>query len=133
MTSRVLIVDDNPSHRLLTRRAASRALPHLRFIEAQSLIEAQRLQDTHYELVLLDLNLGDGDGLDFLRGYRRLFSLEHAPVVIVSTSDLEHELNAAYREGANACIRKSTEPAEFARMVRDAAAFFLRPAARERT
>ncbi len=52
-------------------------------------------------VVLLDLKLAGEHGLEFLRGLRRDARLSRLPVIILTTSDDPHDIEACYRDGAN--------------------------------
>jgi len=61
----VLIVDDNADFQLVTSDLAK--LYHCSTKQATSLREARRLcRDERFDLVMIDLNLPDGNGIDLL-------------------------------------------------------------------
>ncbi len=72
---------------------------------AQKLVLARELRP---DLVLLDLNMRDGDGLDMLRGLRAARS--EARVVMVTVSDSGEDVVAALRGGAEGYLLKDMEP-----------------------
>ena len=56
-----------------------------------------------FDLLILDINLPDGSGLDFLRAFRR----EHAaPVILLTANDLETDIVAGLELGADDYITK---------------------------
>jgi CheY-like chemotaxis protein len=59
------------------------------------------------DLILLDLNLPKRDGREVLKIIKDDSKLKEIPVVIVSTSDREEDLNYAFSTGAIAYISKS--------------------------
>jgi two-component system, chemotaxis family, response regulator Rcp1 len=59
------------------------------------------------DLILLDLNLPKRDGREVLKIVKDDAKLKEIPVVIVSTSDREEDLNYAFATGAAAYISKS--------------------------
>ncbi len=73
---RTLIIDDEWLIRLELRRMLQ-PLTHIRIVgEAATVAEAVQLAETqHPDLVFLDLQLGDGSGLDFLNQSQAAFSL----------------------------------------------------------
>ena len=96
---RVLIVDDHP----LFRRGLVqllRTIPAFVLVgEAASGAEGLALaRELRPDLILLDLNMRDGDGLDMLRGLRTARS--EARVVMVTVSDSGEDVVAALRGGA---------------------------------
>lgn len=106
---RVLIVDDHP----LFRRGLVqllRTIPAFVLVgEAASGAEGLELaRELRPDLVLLDLNMRDGDGLDMLRGLRAARS--EARVVMVTVSDSGEDVVAALRGGAEGYLLKDMEP-----------------------
>ncbi len=106
---RVLIVDDHP----LFRRGLVqllRTIPAFVLVgEAGSGAEGLALaRELRPDLILLDLNMRDGDGLDMLRGLRTARS--KARVVMVTVSDSGEDVVAALRGGAEGYLLKDMEP-----------------------
>jgi len=64
----------------------------------------ERIEDTGYDLVLLDLGLPDGSGLDLLRGWRRE-GLD-VPVLVLTARDLVDEKVAGLNAGADDYLTK---------------------------
>ncbi len=106
---RVLIVDDHP----LFRRGLVqllRTIPAFVLVgEAASGAEGLALvRELRPDLILLDLNMRDGDGLDMLRALRTARS--EARVVMVTVSDSGEDVVAALRGGAEGYLLKDMEP-----------------------
>jgi len=79
----------------------------------------QLLASVRPKLVISDLRLPDGDGLDILRAAT---ILEPAPPVIIVTAFATRAARAAARElGARAFLAKPFAVAEFSRLVEDLA------------
>lgn len=80
---RILIVDDSPEDREHYRRSLAREEEHgYDFVEAESGADGLALfGNTPPDCVLLDYNLPDMNGLEFLQEIRR--SIKYAPVAIV--------------------------------------------------
>lgn len=106
---RVLIVDDHPLFRRglvqLLRTIPAFVLVGEAASGAEGLVLARELRP---DLVLLDLNMRDGDGLDMLRGLRAARS--EARVVMVTVSDSGEDVVAALRGGAEGYLLKDMEP-----------------------
>jgi DNA-binding response OmpR family regulator len=69
-----------------------------------------------FDLVLLDLNLPDGDGLDWLRQVRRSGSV--MPVLIMTARDALPDRVAGLDEGADDYVVKPFEPEELLALLR---------------
>jgi PAS domain S-box-containing protein/putative nucleotidyltransferase with HDIG domain len=103
----ILYLEDNPNDALLTKRALHTASPDFSVDIVHSLHDAfQRLEDSsaNYNLVLTDLNLPDGNGLNLLNHIRSK-RLPYAVVVVTGRSD-EDTAIAALKAGADDYITK---------------------------
>lgn len=60
------------------------------------------------DLILLDLNMPGIDGHEALRRIKSDAGLKRVPIVVLSTSELESEIQKTYDEGANSFITKPT-------------------------
>ena len=75
-------------------------------------------------LILLDLNLPDMDGAEILRQLKDNLHLKRTPVVILTTTDDEREVQRCYDLGCNVYITKPVDYARFATAVRQLGLFF---------
>jgi len=66
------------------------------------------------DLILLDLNMPRVDGYEALRQIKSSERLRHIPVVVLSTSDSESDIQQTYDGGVNSFI---TKPAGFEELV----------------
>jgi two-component system KDP operon response regulator KdpE len=116
----ILHVEDEPLNRELLRAILDRApdarLRSAQIDEAADLGAARSLMTTNPpDLVLLDVRLPDGNGLDFLREVR---SHEPSPrVVVMSASVLAVERDEAIRAGCDAFLGKPYTRAELTAML----------------
>lgn len=84
---KLLYVEDNPFDRDLTRRALLKQLPGLAWDTAASVGEAvAKLDSQKYDVVLLDMWLQDGCGMDVLLHVRRQ-GIELAVVMVTGSGD----------------------------------------------
>ena len=120
----VLLVEDNPDHEELIRRAFAERQPKVALAVARHGEEALdylhrrgNYQDPSTSprprLILLDLRLPRVDGLEVLGEIKSTPSLRSMPVVVLTTSDSEHDVQRAYAQHANSYLVK---PAEFSRI-----------------
>lgn len=58
------------------------------------------------DLIFLDLNLPKRTGFEILQEIRANPALRPTPVVILTSSENERDVNAAYRSGANLYVKK---------------------------
>lgn len=74
-------------------------------------------------LVLLDLNLPDMSGVDILANLKSNNHLKRFPVVILTTTDDEREIQRCYDLGANVYITKPVNYEGFANAIRQLGLF----------
>ena len=108
MSLRVLVVEDDKEIRALVQSAL--ALEGFEVQTAVSLSEAQALvQHSPPELIVLDLGLPDGEGLQLVQEVRRLSSL---PIVVISARHQEAQKIALLDAGADDYLSKPFSVAE---------------------
>lgn len=76
-------------------------------------------------LVLLDLNLPGTSGLDVLEAIKSDETLRRIPVVVLTSSQSDDDVQRAYMAHANACLIKPVDPSEFISLVQTVADFWL--------
>jgi CheY-like chemotaxis protein len=121
----ILLVEDNPADVKITQRAlresnlsvelivlrdGQEALDYLLRSGAHATDPAWRSPD----LILLDLNLPRVSGHEVLTRIRAQEALNTVPVIVLTTSRREQDVQAVYAAGANTYIEK---PQDFARFV----------------
>ena len=98
----LLIVEDDPTLGEGIRLALQ--APELRPQLCRSLADAgELLSRRSFDLLILDINLPDGNGLDFLRALRRESAV---PVILLTANDLETDIVAGLELGADDYITK---------------------------
>ena len=101
-TSSVLIVDDDPNIYMLLLHGLK--LPEVRFEYCGTAADAvQKLTSKHFDAVLLDLGLPDGNGFDVMRSFS---PDEVTRFIIITADDTPEALVEAVRERAYSFIRK---------------------------
>ena len=116
----ILLVEDNPMEVDLTRRAlASRKMTDCLEVvrngeEALAHLKRWEAGEPTPAVVLLDIKLPRQSGLDFLRALKAHSELRSVPVVVLTTSAEDSDIQAAYALGANSYIIK---PVEFEKFV----------------
>ena len=109
----VLVVDDEPAIRESLAFALER--DGFEVLEAASLKAARALEDQQVELIILDLVLPDGNGLDFLRALRMKSDI---PVIVLTSRDEETDRVVGLEMGADDYVLKPFSPREVAARVR---------------
>jgi DNA-binding response OmpR family regulator len=121
---RILLIEDNDDHAELVNRCfadnesdiellrlvdGEAALDWFACKQSATLDDRERLPD----LVLLDLRLPKVDGMEVLGYIKKREDLRFMPVVILSTSDADADIIAAYGSYANSYVVK---PLDFDRL-----------------
>ena len=75
-------------------------------------------------LLLLDLNLPDMTGVDILKVVKENEHLKRAPVVILTTTDDQREIQRCYDLGCNVYITKPVNYEGFSNAIRQLGLFF---------
>lgn len=75
-------------------------------------------------LVLLDLNLPDMTGVDILEKVKSNEHTKRSPVVVLTTTDDQREIQRCYDLGANVYITKPVDYVGFANAIRQLGLFF---------
>lgn len=119
----IVLIEDNPMDLDLTRRAfVRRRLANPLIIardgaEAVELFEGWLPDRSPPAVVLLDLKLPKIDGLEVLRRLKAHALLAPVPVVVLTTSTEDADVQMAYRLGANSYIVKPVDFDKFVEVV----------------
>lgn len=115
----ILLIEDNPMDLDLTMRAfARRNLTNKIVIardgqEALDLIASWGIDRPRPVVILLDMNLPKVSGLEVLRQLRSNPAFKTIPVVMLTSSNEDKDIQAAYALGANSYIVKPVDFDQF--------------------
>ncbi|MFN7944518.1 MAG: response regulator [Blastocatellia bacterium] len=118
-TPPILLVEDNPMDLELTLRAFNkRRLSNPIEIardgaEALSFLSRWDAGETRPAVILLDLKLPRVDGMEVLRQLKTHPEYSTIPVVILTTSSEDRDINTAYQLGVNSYIIKPVDFEKF--------------------
>ncbi|MBN9500821.1 MAG: two-component system response regulator [Armatimonadetes bacterium 55-13] len=132
----ILLIEDNIDDERLTLRALRRNNIMNEVVVAcdgQEAIDylfgsgsyAGRDMNVMPAVVMLDLKLPRLSGLEVLKRIREDSRTKRLPVVVLTSSEDEQQIELAYASGANSFIHKPTDPAEFSEMVLQLAMYWL--------
>ena len=113
---RILIIDDHRFFRELARQLIETDTTMLVVGEAATAAAARALMQTRPDVVVLDLDLGDTDGLELLA--HLLKANRHSRFLIVSGMSDSGIYRQALREGAMGVVRKSGARSELVAAIR---------------
>lgn len=132
----ILLVEDNADHAELVIRSLERnrlavttvhvedgaeAIDYLNHKGKYDNVEAHPLPN----LILLDLRLPKLDGLTVLELIKNSDTLKTIPVVVLTSSQAEADVNAAYLRRANSYIVKPLDYEKFVQMMHDLGLYWI--------
>ncbi len=124
---RILLVEDNPGDVRLTEEAlfetkSKHQLDHvpdgeaaLKYLKQESPYEGSERPD----LIFLDLNLPKIGGLEVLKRIKHDPSLNSIPILILTTSEAEQDIQKAYTSRANCYITKPVDINQFIKVIQE--------------
>lgn len=124
-TVKILMVEDSPSDADLTIEALkeSKLLIDMSLVtdgvEAIAFLrqEGKYINEVLPDLILLDLNLPKKSGFEVLTEIKNDEKLRVIPVIILTTSDDEKDVNDAYSQYANSYVTKPVDFKQFLEVV----------------
>ncbi|MFD1745224.1 response regulator [Rhizobium helianthi] len=130
----IVMVEDDEGHARLIEKNVRRAGVNNEIVPFTNgnaaldfILGADRTGDNiqgRYMLILLDLNLPDMSGIDILEKVKSNAHAKRLPVVILTTTDDEREIQRCYDLGANVYITKPVDYDSFANAIRQLGLFF---------
>jgi len=129
----ILLVEDNPDDADLTLDALRDGRVRNRVTVVEDGVEALAYlrREGHYasalrpDLILLDLNLPRKNGREVLAEIKQDPSLRRIPVVIMTSSDDEKDILAAYNLYVNCYVTKPVDLDQFIKVVKTIEHFWL--------
>ncbi len=129
----ILLIEDNPGDVRLTQEAFRESnlpirldvvmdgLEGVRYLRKQGKYENATTPD----LVLLDLNLPKMDGRQVLQDIKNDPELRRIPIVVLTTSNAEHDILQCYDLHANSYVNKPVDFDQFFDIIRQIEAFWI--------
>ena len=106
--AKILIVDDEPSIRRILREILE--FEKYTIEEASDGLECvTRIQREKFDVVILDIKMPRMDGIDVLREIRNDKLLRLIPVVMLTSSKQDPDIQTAYQLGANSYVVKPVD------------------------
>jgi two-component system response regulator len=127
--SLIALVEDNADDEALTMRALKKHGVANDIVVLRDGVEALAFllapDQPLPQLVLLDLNLPRISGLEVLARLRSEERTKLLPVVILTSSNEERDVNSGYRLGANSYVRKPVDFVQFSEAVHQLGLYWL--------
>lgn len=117
MDEKILLIEDNDDDVLMITRALKKGKignNFQRVANGKDAIEFfEKEESNKLQLLLLDLNMEIMNGFEFLKKRQEIPKIKKVPVVVLTSSHREKDIELAYELGANAYVEKPIEPKEF--------------------
>ena len=130
----IIMIEDDEGHARLIEKNIRRAgvnneiIPFTNGTEALAYLfgtdGSGEVSSGRHLLILLDLNLPDMTGVSILEKVKGNDHLRRSPVVVLTTTDDEREIQRCYDLGANVYITKPVDYDGFANAIRQLGLFF---------
>ncbi len=124
----LLVADDDPDDRFLIEEAlrGNRAIREIHCVEnGEELLDYLRQQGRYTDstnprpdVILLDLNMPRKDGRQALQEIKTDPELQHIPIVVLTTSKAEEDVQRSYKLGVNSFITKPVRFDDFVEIMR---------------
>jgi two-component system, response regulator len=124
----ILLVEDNPNDAELTQRALKKSDLGARLAIARDGAEALEYLLSNRprpKVVFLDLKLPKIDGIEVLRRVRSEERTRSLPIVVLTSSQEERDINECYKLGVNSYVVKPVEFDKFYKAVGDLGMYWL--------
>jgi two-component system, chemotaxis family, response regulator Rcp1 len=129
----ILLVEDNPADVRLVRETFREGQVRNRLFVVEDGVEAfafLRRERPYYrvprpDLILLDLSLPRKNGHEVLAELKRDAQLKRIPVVVVTSSQADHDILRAYDNFVNCYLNKPVDLEQFIGVVRSVENFWL--------
>jgi len=134
-TVQIVMIEDDEGHARLIERNIRRAGVNNEIVPFQSGTEAVNyllgadgsgaVSADRAMLILLDLNLPDMSGVDILAKVKSNANTKRSPVIVLTTTDDQREIQRCYDLGANVYITKPVNYESFANAIRQLGLFLM--------
>ena len=123
---RILLVEDNPGDIRLTQEALKESQMEIDLdvvSDGEQAIDFLMKRNKYANamrphIILLDLNLPKKNGIEVLKEVKAHESLKKIPIIVLTTSDADHDISKAYSLHANCYILKPVDFDDFAKVIK---------------
>lgn len=124
---RILLIEDDDAHakiicRILNHEQANSRVE--RACDGEAALDMLHRRGVYEHLlrpniIILDLKLRKISGHDVLKEIKSSSELKHIPVIVLTTSSVERDIEQAYESHVNSYLVKPVEPEDFKKMLSD--------------
>jgi len=106
---KILLAEDNPVNQEVISEVLQRAGHHVQLVADGEMALDALSGETHFDLVLLDVNMPEVSGLDVLKQFRFIDTSGSTPVVMLSADAMPETIRQCREAGANDYLTKPVE------------------------
>ena len=109
----ILLVEDNDLDAMLLQRVLTRLRPDVKIMRSEDGIDAlDALESSRPDLIIMDIRMPRMGGLEALGRIKQDERLRGIPVIMMSTSRDQQDIDRSYDQHANAYVVKSLDARE---------------------
>ncbi len=123
----IILAEDDEGHALLIKRNLKRAgvvSPIIHFQNGEEVLQfflgenAEYKQNNTRYIILLDIKMPKVDGIEVLEKLKAHSSTKKIPVIMITTTDIPHEIDICHSLGCNSYIVKPIDYKKFIEIVK---------------
>jgi len=125
---KILLIEDNPGDVELVKigfQEAKVANEIQVITDGQTAIDFFENDNDMPDVVLLDINLPKIDGFEILKFIRTKSIVPNLPVIILTSSETEFDINKSYASNANSFVSKPVDFDKFSQAIKSLGNFWL--------
>lgn len=124
---KLLLAEDLTAEYLLAKKALESCMTDFTLERVSDGEELMKFLRTHEapDLILLDLNMPRKNGFEALEEMKSDQSLRSIPVIVISTSANEDDVNKAYSKGASSYFTKPASFSDFKDLMRNVSMYWF--------
>ncbi len=130
MRGKILIIEDNDDDVVMIERGLRKGKIDNEWIRVRNGKEAfeflEKNTDVYIEFILLDLNMEVMNGFEVLKIRSEIDKYKQIPVIVLTSSQRDNDIEKSYKLGANAYVSKPIEAKEFIEAVTGIEDFWIR-------
>jgi CheY-like chemotaxis protein len=118
----ILIVEDNKINQIVTKNVLKREKFNSEIAD-DGLIALEMVKKKNYDLILMDLNMPNMDGIEATKAIREFNN--HTPIVALTASETDETIESVFASGFNDFISKPYKDFEFFQRIKKNISFAL--------
>lgn len=134
--SKIMLIDDNPGELIILKAALTRINQDDIQLEAfqnplealeriKTLLKTEEGKAELPNLIFLDISMPEMSGIELLTIFKKIEALRIVPIIIITTSELDTELEGCYKHHANSVMLKPMDFEDYVDMLEISLRYWL--------